>query len=166
MNVQFEVIPIIKEGIILIKDWIETKKQEFAEKEKFKELVRVITEIDNEKDYSQQSYEDIRYLLRPFEYLSLRIKRIFNISTMDHYTMFIASRHFETIEDFINLELGVKRFNGNMTKFHYNPIPLTPTTREFFDHLKTLYIYTPNKMNDLKMMTESLQEKYNLLHII
>ena len=132
----------VKEGIPFIKEWIQTKKEEYAENEPFTELVRVITEIETEHDYSQQSYEDIRYLLRPFEYLPLKIKRLFNISTMDHYTMFIASRHFESIDDFINLELGVKRFNGNMTKFHYNPVPLTPITREWFDHLKTLFIYS------------------------
>ena len=61
--------------------------------------------------------------------------------------MFIASGHFERIENFINLELGVKRFNGNMTKFHYNRIPLNERTRELFDHLKTLYIYTQKEMN-------------------
>ena len=56
--------------------------------------------------------------------------------------MFIASRHFETIDDFINLELSTSKYQGNMTKFHYNPISLTPITREFFDHLQTLYWYT------------------------
>ena len=95
---------IIKEGIPFIKEWIEIKREEFAEQDEFKELVRVITEIEQENDYSHQAYEDIRYLLRPFEYLPLKIKRLFNIATMDHYTMFIASRHFETIDDFINLE--------------------------------------------------------------
>ena len=65
----------IKEGISLIKEWIQTKKEEFEEKEEFKELVRVVTEIEQENDYSKQAYEDIRYLLRPFEYLPLKIKR-------------------------------------------------------------------------------------------
>ena len=102
----------IKEGIPIIMEWIQRKQEEFAEKEEFKELVRVVTEIENENDFSKQAYEDIRYLLRPFEYLPLKIKRLFNIATMDHYTMFIASRHFESIDDFINLEMGVKRFNG------------------------------------------------------
>ena len=57
------------------------------------------------------------------------------------YSAFIASRWFETIEDFINLEMCSPRFLGNMSKFHYNPISLTRITREWFDHLKTLYIY-------------------------
>ena len=42
----------IQEGIPLIKEWIESKRQEFEEKEEFTELVRVINEIDNEQDYS------------------------------------------------------------------------------------------------------------------
>ena len=61
---------------------------------------------------------------------------------LDLYTIFIASRHFTSIDDFINLELCCSRCYGNMTKFHYNPIPLTSTTREFFDHLQKLYIYS------------------------
>ena len=134
----------IQEGIPLIKEWIERKRQEFENNDDFNELIRVINEIENDKDYSKDAYEDIRYILRPFEYIPLKIKRIFNIGTLDNYTMFITSRHFESIDDYINLEMGIKRFNGNMTKFHYNPISLTETTRQFFDHLKTLYIYSPN----------------------
>ena len=150
---------IIQEGIPLIKEWIRTKREEFEENDDFKELIRVVNEIEADKDYSKQAYEDIRYLLRPFEYLPLKIKRLFNIATMDHYTMFIASRHFESIEDFINLEMGVKRFNGNMTKFHYNPVPLTPITREFFDHLQTLYIYSEqdNQFEDDYRINSSCQ---------
>ena len=61
----------VNEGIPLIKEWIQTKKEEFEEKDEFKELVRVITEIEAEQDYSEQAYKDIRYLLRPFEYLRM-----------------------------------------------------------------------------------------------
>ena len=136
-----ETLERIKEGISLIKEWIQTKKEEFEEKEEFKELVRVVTEIEQENDFSKQSFEDIRYLLRPFEYLPLRIKRLFNIVMMDHYTMFIASRHFESIDDFINLELGVKRFNGNMSKFHYNPISVDEQTVKLFPNAETLLCY-------------------------
>ena len=134
----------IQEGIPLIKEWIERKRPEYKENTDFKELEKIVKEIETENDYSKDAFDDIRYLLRPFEYIPLKIKRIFNIGTLDNYTMFIASRHFESIDDFINLEIGIKRFNGNMTKFHYNPIPLTNTTRKLFDHLQTLYIYSPN----------------------
>ena len=132
----------IKEGIPLIREWIERKRIEFENNDNFNELIRVINEIEKDEDFSNDAYEDIRYLLRPFEYIPLKIKRLFNIGTLDNYTIFIASRHFNTIEDYINLEMGIKRFNGNMTKFHYNPIPLTSITRELFDHLKTLFIYS------------------------
>ena len=147
----------IQEGIPLIKEWIEIKKQEFEKNDYFKELIRVINEIEKDKDFSHDAYEDIRYLLRPFEYIPLKIKRLFNIGTLDNYTIFIASRHFESIEDFINLELCTSRFTGNMTKFHYNPIPLTQVTRNFFTHLQTMFIYSPND-NQLKEIIESLQE--------
>ena len=36
----------IQEGIPLIKEWIETKRQEFEENHDFKELVRIVNEIE------------------------------------------------------------------------------------------------------------------------
>ena len=115
----------IQEGISLIKEWIEFKRKEYQDNTDFNELIRVINEIETEQDFSTDAYEDIRYFLRPFEFISLKIKRLFNICTLVNYCAFITSRWFESIEDFINLEMGIKRFNGNMTKFFYNPIPLT-----------------------------------------
>ena len=95
---------IIQEGIPLIQEWINKQDENTKQEEDFKELVRVITEIEQEQDFSKQSYEDIQFVLRPFEdQLSLKIKRIFNISMMDQYTMFIASKYFDSIEDHINL---------------------------------------------------------------
>ena len=68
--------------------WVET--------ENFDELERVLTEILSEEDYSEDSFLDIQFLLRPFEeHLPLKIKRIFNISTLDNYCVFISSRHFQ-----------------------------------------------------------------------
>ena len=61
---------------------------------------------------------------------------------IDLYCAFIASRWFESIDDFIHLEMCSSRFYGNLNKFFYNPIPLTPITREFFTHLRTLFIYS------------------------
>ena len=88
---------------------------------------------------------------------------------LDLYTIFIASRHFNTIEDYINLELCSSRFHGNMTKFFYNPIPLNTTTREFFTHLRTLYIYstTDNQfIEDTRILAREkcTIQKYNLYH--
>ena len=60
---------------------------------------------------------------------------------MDHYTIFIASRYFESLDDFINLELGVKRFYGNMTKFFYNPISLSQDVIDFFPKVETIHLY-------------------------
>lgn len=61
---------------------------------------------------------------------------------LDFYTIYIASQYFETIDDHINLIFSSKRFELNMTKFFYNPLPLNETTREFFPNLRTLYIYS------------------------
>ncbi|BFU26654.1 Leucine rich repeats (6 copies)/Leucine rich repeat, putative [Entamoeba histolytica] len=53
----------------------------------------------------------------------------------------IVSKYFEDINDFINLEMGVKRFEGNMERFHFNPIPLNQYSIEFFPNIETFHIY-------------------------
>ena len=123
----------IQKGIPLIQEWSAHQSQHVKETEDFKEVQRVIQEIENDHDFTNEAFEDIRFILRPFEeILPLKIKRIFNISVMDQYTMFIASRWFDSIEDHINLVFGVKRFNQNMTKFHYNGISMNNKIIEWF----------------------------------
>ncbi|BFU26445.1 hypothetical protein EHI_154590 [Entamoeba histolytica HM-1:IMSS] len=53
----------------------------------------------------------------------------------------IVSKYFEDINDFINLEMGVKRFEGNMERFHFNPIPLNQYSRKLFPNIETFHIY-------------------------
>ena len=157
------------QGIEFIHEWINNNQQTIdQESEDFKELVRVIEEILQDQDFSKNAFEDIRFVLTPFEeQLPLKIKRKFNVSKMDQYTMFIASRWFETIDDYINLIMTTRRFNQILTKFHYNPIALTSKTREFFDHLQTLYIYSSYEdlfKNDNRIIARNIlkNDVYNL----
>ncbi|BFU21957.1 leucine rich repeat protein, BspA family [Entamoeba histolytica] len=53
----------------------------------------------------------------------------------------IVSKYFEDINDFINLEIGIKRFQGNMERFHFNPIPLNQYSRKLFPNIETFHIY-------------------------
>ncbi|BFU26173.1 Leucine rich repeats (6 copies), putative [Entamoeba histolytica] len=53
----------------------------------------------------------------------------------------IVSKYFEDINDFINLEIGVKRFQGNMERFHFNPIQLNQYSRKLFPNIETFHIY-------------------------
>ncbi|GAT98975.1 leucine rich repeat protein bspa family [Entamoeba histolytica] len=53
----------------------------------------------------------------------------------------IVSKYFEDINDFINLEMGIKRFEGNMERFHFNPIPLNQYSRKLFPNIETFHIY-------------------------
>ncbi|EDR26405.1 hypothetical protein EDI_226110 [Entamoeba dispar SAW760] len=56
----------------------------------------------------------------------------------------IVSMYFDDINDFINLEIGVKRFQGNMERFHFNPIPLNEYSRKLFTNIETFHIYEEN----------------------
>ncbi|EDR30298.1 hypothetical protein, conserved [Entamoeba dispar SAW760] len=56
----------------------------------------------------------------------------------------ITSMYFNDINDFINLEIGVKRFQGNIERFHFNPIPLNKYSRKLFTNIETFHIYNYN----------------------
>ncbi|EDR23010.1 hypothetical protein EDI_211470 [Entamoeba dispar SAW760] len=53
----------------------------------------------------------------------------------------ITSMYFNNIKDFINLEIGIKRFQGNIERFHFNPIPLNQYSRKLFPNIETFHIY-------------------------
>ena len=53
-------------------------------------------------------------------------------------------KYDENIQDYINLEIAVKRFRGTLEKFFYNPISLTSDTVHYFPNLRTLHIYEKN----------------------
>ena len=48
------------------------------------------------------------------------------------YHLMIVSKYFESIDDFINLEISTPKAKGNMEKFHMNPISLESWSRQFF----------------------------------
>ncbi|EDR27932.1 hypothetical protein, conserved [Entamoeba dispar SAW760] len=59
----------------------------------------------------------------------------------------ITSMYFNDINDFINLEMGIKRFRGNIERFHFNPIPLDEYSRKLFTNIETFHIY--NKYDEI-----------------
>ena len=141
MTQQINFKQIIQQSLPLIKEWLNIQTEETKQTEQFKEANKVIIEIENEKDFSETAYEDIKYILRPFQHLPLNIKRLLNISMMHQYSMFIAARYFDSIDDYINLILGIKNFQQILTKFFYNPISLNQQTVKFFPSIQTFHCY-------------------------
>ncbi|EDR27135.1 hypothetical protein EDI_302800 [Entamoeba dispar SAW760] len=58
----------------------------------------------------------------------------------------ITSKYFNEIKDFINLEIGIKRFRGNTEQFHFNPIHFNHYSRILFANIETFHIYDENNM--------------------
>ena len=140
---------------------------DFKNEEVLNELLDYLKKIKEEGNYSKESYEMIQSILRELDRVPLKMRRMFNASRMDNYTMYLSSMYFETIDDLINLEMMTSRFQGNITKFHFNPFPLTKTTRKFFTHLQTqrLYHYTDEIFEDGKIIKhEIVRETYHILN--
>ncbi|ELP83905.1 hypothetical protein EIN_440890 [Entamoeba invadens IP1] len=69
------------------------------------------------------------------------------MSKLDSYNGMVVSKYFKDIEDFIRLEFVCKKYNGNMKKFHFNPIPLTCKTINYFPNIETFHLWDKNEEN-------------------
>ena len=81
------------------------------------------------------------------EVMNLELSKTFttkqrnNMSTLDNYCIFIASRYLDSLDDHINLLFVSKRLRCNMEKFHYNPISLNHQSLSFFPNIETFHCY-------------------------
>ncbi|ELP86004.1 hypothetical protein EIN_234210 [Entamoeba invadens IP1] len=46
---------------------------------------------------------------------------------LDAYHIMVVSQYFSSFTDFIALEMVCKKYNGNFSRFHFNPIPINNT---------------------------------------
>ena len=53
----------------------------------------------------------------------------------------IVSRYFNSIDDFVHLEMGVKSCRGNLERFKYNPVSINDQTIKLFPNIKVMHIY-------------------------
>ena len=102
------------------------------------EQEKKLLEMDYNGEYSPTRYNEI------LSTLTIQQKSKLQLYQLDNYCIMIASKFFNTIDDYINIELGIKHFRGNTEKFHYNPISIYPSIREFFPYLQTLHLYSIN----------------------
>ena len=93
----------------------------------------------NEINFNENYTQDVLYEIGL--QFNTKQKEELKLYKLDNYTIFLAAKYFETIEDFINLEMAVKRFRGTLEKFHYNPISLKSKTLKFFPNVETLHLY-------------------------
>ncbi|ELP93743.1 hypothetical protein EIN_321660 [Entamoeba invadens IP1] len=63
------------------------------------------------------------------------------MSQLDVYHMMVVSQYFSTINNLIVLEMVCKKFQGNMDKFHNNPVPINKKTIKFFPKIETLNLW-------------------------
>ncbi|ELP92557.1 hypothetical protein EIN_356480 [Entamoeba invadens IP1] len=64
------------------------------------------------------------------------------MAKLDPFHMMIVSQYFTGISDFKNLENVHPKYKGNMLKFHFNPIPLTPEILPLFPNVETLNVWS------------------------
>ncbi|EDR23117.1 hypothetical protein EDI_196490 [Entamoeba dispar SAW760] len=88
-------------------------------------------------------------------------KRIIGKRRIGYNSIMITPKYFNEIKDFINLENGIKRFQRNMERFHFNPIPLNEYSRKLFTNIETFHIYNKDDeiFNDGKLFKEIIWYK-------
>ncbi|EDR28374.1 hypothetical protein EDI_267850 [Entamoeba dispar SAW760] len=117
---------------------INTKRWRYKEINEETYIKTIIEKIEQE-EYSSEREMIIN--IKRIIYNNKINKRMTEKSKLRRYAIKITSKYFNDIEDFINLEIGIKRFQGNMERFHFNPIPLNYYSRRFFPNIETFHIY-------------------------
>ena len=84
---------------------------------------------------NQSNWNSIERLFTMKEREKLKLFRL------DYSAMFIVSRYFETIDDHINLVIGIKKLRGLLEQYRFNPVELTTQSRSLFPNIETLYLY-------------------------
>ena len=92
--------------------------------------------IDNSKPITEELFNTI------CKRFTFKERSLLQLSQLDNYAIFIASRYLESIKDHKHLVRVSRRLSQNMEKFFYNPVSLTSKTRELFPNLKTLFVYS------------------------
>ncbi|ELP88635.1 hypothetical protein EIN_401630 [Entamoeba invadens IP1] len=79
---------------------------------------------------------------------------------LDGFHIMIVSKYFSSFQDFISLELVCKKYASTMSKFHYNPIPLTRSKLIFFENLETLILWPQNNFLAFKHLTSYFYREF------
>ena len=95
--------------------------------------------IDNSKPFNEEEFDNEMKMK-----FNLEQRSQMKYHTLDNYCVFIASQYFNSITDHINLVKVSKRLRLNMEKFHYNPIKLNKSIRNYFPNIQTVYRYSRN----------------------
>ena len=108
------------------------------------DLINKLNEMKESPNESEKEMKELCELVKSYfpEYLTLNLKRMFNYSQLDQYTMYLSMMYFNTIDDMINIIFASKKFEFILERFFYNPVPVNERTINFFPKLRTLCLYS------------------------
>ncbi|EDR29446.1 hypothetical protein, conserved [Entamoeba dispar SAW760] len=135
---------------------INTKRWRYKEINEEPYIKTIIEMIKKEEEYSEYSVErEMIINIKRILYNNKINKGIIGKRRIGYNEIMITSKYFNDIKDFINLEIGIKRFRGNIERFHFNPIPLNEYSRKFFPNIETFHIYNKKDkiFNDGRIFT-------------
>ena len=111
---------------------IRLQQQETFESEEEKQLFT----MDINEYYSETKMNELENTF------SFQKRSQYQLFHLEKHCLQIASSYFESIDDFISLEMVSKRMTGNMESFNFNPIPLNKYTMKFFPNLQCFHVYS------------------------
>ncbi|EDR26608.1 hypothetical protein EDI_212630 [Entamoeba dispar SAW760] len=120
---------------------INTKRWRYKEINEETYIKTIIKMIEKEEDSEYSSEREMIINIKRIIYNNKINKGIIGKRRLGYNEIMITSMYFNNIKDFINLEIGIKRFQGNMERFHFNPISLNKYSRKLFPNIETFHIY-------------------------
>ena len=114
------------------KQIMKTTNKQLQQKE---HLLNNITDYNS--FYTEEKWKKFKYQFTCKEKTELKLHHLDNT-----YCIFLASKYFNSIDDYKNIEMTCKQNQGNSEKFFYNPISITKETINLFPNIESLYMYT------------------------
>ena len=128
-------------------------KEEEIESELSTEEVEIRPVIKTKRNQKYQEYIDEEEIEQEYDEKQKQIQMIIeddlftseennsSLNRLNPQCIYIASKYFQRIKDFQNVEMVSKKFRGTIDRFSYNPISVNQKTIHLFTHLKQLHIY-------------------------
>ena len=84
---------------------------------------KAMSDLNINKEYTEQ---------KNIKQLKIKDKSLMKLYHLNEECLIVASTYFDSLNDFMNLELGCRRFRNNLDSLLFNPIPIDKSTRSLY----------------------------------
>ena len=130
--------------------------------EQLNEVIQQLKYMKETNNYSNEEMNTLGRFVRCCDpsHLPLNLKRIFNYTQLDQYTIFLSMMYLNSIDDMINVVETSSKYQHVFDKFYFNPVSVNKQTIEFFPNIQLLRLYNSDDESIYKKQIHTIQKIY------